>query len=82
MLLWLSSAALVNRFDPPPSLECNGIWFEDCNGLLVDLRVAEKSLPGAKSIVEHLLGEPGQHAGPLPQDQPTAWQTLATMFET
>ncbi len=55
----------VRLVDPPPGLESNGIWFRDCNGLLVELRVAEKSSPNAKSSVEHLVAGPGQRGAPI-----------------
>lgn len=54
----------VERLDPPPGFESNGIWFKDCNGLPVELRVAEKSSPNEKSSVEHLIGGPGQRGAP------------------
>lgn len=55
----------VERLDPPPGFESNGIWFKDCNGLPIELRVAEKSSPNAKSSVEHLVAEPGQRGAPI-----------------
>lgn len=55
----------IRRLDPPPGFESNGIWFRDCNGLLVELRVAEKSSPDAKSSVEHELGGPGRRTAPI-----------------
>ena len=55
----------VQRLDPPPGLESNGIWFKDCNGLLIELRVAEKSSPDAKSTVEHLIAGPSQRGAPI-----------------
>ncbi len=55
----------IQRLDPPPGLESNGIWFNDCNGLLVELRVAEKSSPNAKSAIEHPVVGPGQRGAPI-----------------
>lgn len=55
----------VERLDPPPGFESNGIWFRDCNGLLVELRVAEKSSPDAKSFVEHPIAAAGQRGAPI-----------------
>lgn len=39
----------VARLDPPPGAESNGFWFRDPDGTLVELKVAEKSSPNAKS---------------------------------
>ena len=57
--------ASIEQLDPPPGFESNGIWFKDCNGLLIELRVAEKSSPNAKSVVEQLVIGPGQRGAPL-----------------
>lgn len=55
----------VERQDPPPGFESNGIWFKDCNGLPVELRVAEKSSPNSKSSVEHAVAGSGQRGAPI-----------------
>ena len=55
----------IERLDPPPGFESNGIWFKDCNGLLVELRVAEKSSPNAKSTVDHLISGAGRRGAPI-----------------
>ncbi len=55
----------VERLDPPPGFESNGLWFKDCNGLPIELRVAEKSSPNAKSSVEQLTVGPGRRGAPL-----------------
>jgi len=55
----------IERLDPPPGLESNGIWLKDCNGLLIELRVAEKSSPNAKSSAEQLVAGPGQRGAPI-----------------
>jgi len=55
----------VERLDPPPGFESNGLWFRDCNGLTVELRVAEKSSPNAKSPVENPSAGPGRRGAPL-----------------
>jgi catechol 2,3-dioxygenase-like lactoylglutathione lyase family enzyme len=39
----------VQRLAPPPGFESNGLWFRDHNGVLVEIRVAEKSSPNEKS---------------------------------
>lgn len=40
----------VARLDPPPGVESNGLWLRDPDGSLIELRVAEKSSPNAKSM--------------------------------
>jgi catechol 2,3-dioxygenase-like lactoylglutathione lyase family enzyme len=39
----------VARLDPPPGVDSNGFWFRDPDGSLIELKVAEKSSPSAKS---------------------------------
>ncbi len=39
----------IRLLDPPPGLEENGFWFSDPDGILVQVRVAEKSSPNQKS---------------------------------
>lgn len=39
----------VTRVDPPPDVDSNGFWFHDPDGTFVELKVAEKSSPNAKS---------------------------------
>ncbi|MGZ5840720.1 MAG: VOC family protein, partial [Xanthobacteraceae bacterium] len=39
----------VERLAPPPGFESNGLWFHDHNGVLMEIRVAEKSSPNEKS---------------------------------
>jgi len=55
----------IKLIDPPPGFESNGTWLRDCNGLLIELRVAEKSSPNAKSPVEHPIAGPGQRGAPI-----------------
>lgn len=57
--------ARVAQLDPPPGIEGDGVWFRDCNGMLVELRVAEKSSPNAKSHIEQLSVGPGLRAAPF-----------------
>ena len=40
----------VERLDPPAGFESNGLWFRDHNGVPIEIRVAEKSSPNAKSV--------------------------------
>lgn len=39
----------VERLDPPPGFDSNGIWFRDHDGRLLEIRVAEKSSPYDKT---------------------------------
>lgn len=54
----------VARLDPPPGVDSNGFWFRDPDGTLVELKVAEKSSPSAKSsagldsVAANLRGAP------------------------
>ncbi|HLW91928.1 MAG TPA: VOC family protein [Roseiarcus sp.] len=41
----------VERLDPPPGLESNGFWFRDPDGMLVEIRVAEKTSPTEKTPI-------------------------------
>lgn len=42
----------IDRLDPPPGLESNGLWFRDPDGTLVEIRVAERTSPDTKSPVD------------------------------
>ena len=42
----------VKLLDPPPGFDSNGIWFCDPDNILVEVKVAEKSSPSAKSSFE------------------------------
>ncbi len=39
----------VERLDPAPGSDGNGFWFRDPDGTLIEMKVAEKSSPSAKS---------------------------------
>src|SRR5205814_3164698 len=39
----------IARIDPPPGAESNALWFRDPDGTPIEIRVAEKSSPDAKS---------------------------------
>lgn len=49
----------IAQLDPPPGLESNGLWFRNPDGLLIELRVAEKSSPNSKSTFEMISAAPG-----------------------
>jgi catechol 2,3-dioxygenase-like lactoylglutathione lyase family enzyme len=44
--------AEVARLAPPSGIESNGFWFTDPDGNLIELKIAEKSSPDAKSAVK------------------------------
>jgi catechol 2,3-dioxygenase len=39
----------VALLDPPPGFESNGFWFRDCEGVLLEVKVAPKSSPAHKT---------------------------------
>lgn len=49
----------ARRITPPPGADSNGIWFEGTDGLPVNIRVAPKSSPDAKSRFEAVSTGPG-----------------------
>jgi hypothetical protein len=44
----------IARLDPPPGLESNGIWLRDPDGTAIEIRVAEKTSPNAKSSFDNV----------------------------
>ena len=49
----------IPQLDPPPGLESNGLWFRNPDGLLMELRVAEKSSPNSKAGFDMISAAPG-----------------------
>ncbi|MEY1556470.1 VOC family protein [Yoonia sp. R2331] len=49
----------VKLMDPPQGFDSNGIWFRDHNGVTIEVKVAEKSSPDAKSEFSMLSATPG-----------------------
>jgi catechol 2,3-dioxygenase-like lactoylglutathione lyase family enzyme len=49
----------IERLPPPPGFESNGLWFRDHEGTPVEIRVAEKSSPAAKSSFSAVSAPPG-----------------------
>ena len=45
--------------DPPPGFESNGLWFKNSDGLLMEIKVAEKSSPNEKSTFQMESAPPG-----------------------
>jgi catechol 2,3-dioxygenase len=54
----------IDRLDPPKGFESNGLWFRDPDGTLVEIRVAEKSSPSAKTQFTMTGGAPGRQNAP------------------
>jgi catechol 2,3-dioxygenase-like lactoylglutathione lyase family enzyme len=50
----------IAQLDPPPGFESNGLWFRDPDGVLIEVRVAEKSSPNEKSRVDNPSVAAGQ----------------------
>src|SRR5690242_2144467 len=50
----------IAQLDPPPGFESNGLWFRDPDGVLIEIRVAEKSSPNEKSRVHNPSVSAGQ----------------------
>ena len=43
----------IGQIDAPPGFESNGFWFRDPEGMLVEVRVADKTSPNEKSRVSN-----------------------------
>ncbi len=54
----------VAQIDPPPGLASNGFWFRDPDGVLLQIRVAEKSSPNEKAVVFNPSGPAGAQNAP------------------
>ncbi len=55
----------VPQIDPPAGFETNGVWFRDPDGMLVEMRVADKSSPDEKAVQSNPsspAGVQGSHA--------------------
>ncbi len=55
----------IALLDPPHGIASNGIWIHDCNGILVELKVAAKSSPNEKSVFTSISAGPGMRAAAL-----------------
>ena len=49
----------IAQLDPPVGFESNGLWIRDPDGLLIELRIAEKSTPNEKSGFDMISAPPG-----------------------
>ena len=54
----------IERLDPPKGFESNGLWFRDPDGILIEIRVAEKSSPNEKATFEMKGGDAGRQNAP------------------
>ncbi|MFF2323951.1 VOC family protein [Agrobacterium sp. NPDC058088] len=54
----------VRLMDAPRSFDSNGVWFHDHNGVLIELKIAEKSSPDEKTVFSMLSEKPGTAAAP------------------
>src|SRR5581483_4585237 len=57
-------ALRIERIEPPPGAESNGLWFRDPDGTPIEIRVAEKSSPNEKSSHESVSCPPGIAGAP------------------
>jgi catechol 2,3-dioxygenase-like lactoylglutathione lyase family enzyme len=58
----------VARTDPPAGVDSNGLWFRDADGTAIEIKVAEKSSPDAKSAFANPSAAAGQRGAPLRGD--------------
>lgn len=54
----------IRLMDAPRGFDSNGIWFHDHNGVLIEVKVAEKSSPDAKPPFSMTSAPPGTAAAP------------------
>ena len=52
----------IARTDPLPGVDSNGVWFRDCDGTPIEIKVAVKSSPSAKSVFGDLQNPPNLRA--------------------
>jgi catechol 2,3-dioxygenase-like lactoylglutathione lyase family enzyme len=60
----------IKRLDPPPGIDSNGLWCRDCDGNLVEIKVAVKSSPDEKSRFSFQSASPGQRGAKFRSDLP------------
>ena len=63
----------VKRLDPPPGIESNGIWFNDQDGNLIEIKVAAKSSPDEKTRFSSQLTAAGQRGAPFRSKLPRTY---------
>src|SRR5262249_18013603 len=62
----------VVLLDPPAGFESNGFWFRDCDGVLIEIKVAPKSSPDHKASSVWSPSPPGVAAATLRGNAPRA----------
>ncbi len=60
----------IAEIAPPPGHESNGLWLRDPDGLAIEIRVAEKSSPNAKTPMTMVSAPAGTAAAPARSRQP------------
>ena len=60
----------INRLDPPPGIDSNGLWFRDHNGILVEIKVAAKSSPDEKTRFGYRETVAGERGAPFRSTTP------------
>lgn len=60
----------VQRLDPPPGEDRDGIWFRDLDGTLLEIVAAEKSSPNDKTQLDNPSSPPGARWAPLRSEAP------------
>ncbi|MGF7162777.1 catechol 2,3-dioxygenase-like lactoylglutathione lyase family enzyme [Rhodoligotrophos appendicifer] len=54
----------VKLLDPPPGVDSAGLWFRNPDGLLIEIKVAEKSSPNEKSSIDLSSAPAGAQGAP------------------
>ncbi len=60
----------IERLDPPPGVDSNGIWFRDHDGVLMEIKVAAKSSPDEKTHFGCKSVGPGERGTPFRSAMP------------
>jgi catechol 2,3-dioxygenase len=60
----------VKRLDPPPGMDSNGYWFNDPDGNLIEVKVAGKTSPDAKSNFVDISAAAGTRGAPYRSTAP------------
>lgn len=60
----------VALLDPPSGFESNGFWFRDCEGVLIEIKVAPKTSPAHKTIATWVSSPEGIAAAELRRHAP------------
>jgi catechol 2,3-dioxygenase len=63
-------AMRIERIDPPPGVPSNGLWFRNPDGVAHEIRVAEKSSPNEKTVLESISSPAGVAGAPANSTKP------------